>query len=397
MENNNPLGQLTNSRILLLQGPMGPFFKKLERRLQDSGSTTFRICFNGGDRFFANPESAFDFTAPTAEWRGFITEFYVQKRIEAIFLYGDCRFYHRVAADVAKRMGIRVFVFEEGYVRPNYVTLEENGVNAHSGLPRDADFYRRLTPAPAPVNKCPPDKYNFHRWAFYTVVYFLFMRLWKNRYPTNAHHRNTRIGVEIVYGIRNLLRKMWFAKCEKNFGHQITNGLAKKYYFVPLQVQYDFQISRHSRFKNMEEFIRVVMTSFARHAPADRFLVLKHHPMDRGRALFYSFARKLAKRLGIGSRVLVVHDAHLPTCLKNAIGTVTINSTVGIASLFHGTPTLVLGDALYDIEGLTCNGMPLDRFWTEYRSPDPALFRRFRRYLVNKTQLDGSFYRGFPQ
>jgi hypothetical protein len=72
---------------------------------------------------------------------------------------------------------------------------------------------------------------------------------------------------------------------------------------------------------------------------------------------------------------------------------VTINSTVGISSLFHGTPTLVLGKAFYDIKGLTCKGMPLDRFWTEYSPPDHLLFRKFRNYIIDKTQIQGSFYK----
>ncbi len=391
------LEALSGKRVLLLQGPMGPFFKKLEIRLRAIGAATFRICFNGGDRFFANPDSGVDYTRKPAQWRTFITRFYAQAEIDAIILYGDCRFYHLVATDVARRMNIRIFVFEEGYVRPNYVTLEENGVNAHSGLPRDDEFYRRLKPGPLPVNSLPPDKYNFHRWACYAIVYFVFMWLWRHHYPHNSHHRNTNIGFEIVYGIRNLIRKIWFSFSEKAFARRITNGLSKKYYFVPLQVQYDFQISRHSRFKSMEQFIRVVMISFAMHAPSGTSLVIKHHPMDRGRPLFYSFARRLARRLGILHRVHVIHDVHLPTCLKNAIGTVTINSTVGIASLYHGTPTLVMGEALYNIAGMTCNGMPLDRFWTEYRPPDKTLFSRFRRFLITQTQLEGSFYSRFPK
>jgi capsular polysaccharide export protein len=118
--------------------------------------------------------------------------------------------------------------------------------------------------------------------------------------------------------------------------------------------------------------------------------------MDRGRPLFYGMIRRLARQLGVSHRVHVVHDMHLPTCLKNAIGTITINSTVGIASLFHGTPTIVLGEALYDIEGLTCKGLPLDHFWSKHPAPDRKLFRKFRSHLIKKTQLSGSFYRGFP-
>ena len=146
----------------------------------------------------------------------------------------------------------------------------------------------------------------------------------------------------------------------------------------------------------MENFIHSVMASFAEHAPSDTALIFKHHPMDRGRPLFYRYIREQAKRMCVSNRVYAVHDVHLPNCLKNAIGTITINSTVGIASLFHGIPTIVLGEALYDIEGLTCKGLPLDRFWSEYKAPDRGLFRKFRSYLIEKTQLSGSFYNGFP-
>jgi capsular polysaccharide export protein len=186
---------------------------------------------------------------------------------------------------------------------------------------------------------------------------------------------------------------MWFGVHEKTIAKAIDHKLAKKYYFVPLQVQYDCQISVHSGFNDMQSFIDEVMSSFARHAPEHTQLIFKHHPLDRGRRLFYSFIRKLAAQLGIVDRVHVVHDVHLPTCLKNAIGTVTINSTVGISSLFHGTPTLVLGKAFYNIKGLTCKGMPLDRFWTEYSPPDHLLFRKFRDYIIDKTQIQGSFYK----
>ena len=32
---------------------------------------------------------------------------------------------------------LRVWVLENGYFRPDWITVEENGVNASSGLPRD--------------------------------------------------------------------------------------------------------------------------------------------------------------------------------------------------------------------------------------------------------------------
>lgn len=393
----NRLAPLANNNVLLLQGPMGPFFKKLDHYLRANGAQTFRICFNGGDRFFADEDNRFDYSGKTAHWKAFITDFCSEKKIQAIILYGDCRFYHRVAKDVATQSGIQIFVFEEGYVRPNFITLEANGVNAHSAVPRNSAFYKQLKPKRAASDDSRSLKYSYYRWTLFSIVYFIFMQLWRHRYPFNKHHRNTNIGFEIVYGIRNGLRKIRFALTEKPFLAAITNSMSKKYFFVVLQVQYDFQISRHSPFGNMEDFIRSVMASFADHAPSDAYLVFKHHPMDRGRPLFYGYIRKLANQMGVSKRVIVVHDVHLPTCLKNAMGTITINSTVGIASLFHGTPTIVLGEAFYDIDGLTCKGLPLNRFWTAYKTPDRKLFQQFHNYLIEKTQLWGSFYNGFPE
>jgi capsular polysaccharide export protein len=390
------LESLIKKRVLLLQGPMGPFFRKLDNHLRKKGAITYRICFNGGDRFFANKDNRHDYTEKPDSWKAFISRFYADKNIDAIILYGDCRLYHRIAVEVATRTGIQVFVFEEGYVRPNFVTLEKNGVNAQSALPRDDKFYRNLITGRHQVQSTKAINCNYQRWAFFSILYFLAMQLWRSRYPYNRHHRCTKISPEIVYGIRNAIRKIWFSWSERPFVKTITNGMSGKYFLVPLQVQYDFQITRHSNFRNMQDFIRAVMVSFAKWAPDGTYLVFKHHPMDRGRPLYYRYIRKLARRLNIAHRVRVVHDAHLPTCLKNAIGTVTINSTVGISSLFHGTPTIVLGQALYDIEGLTCKDMPLDDFWSGRTPPDKALFKKFRNYLIEKTQLHGSFYGGFP-
>jgi capsular polysaccharide export protein len=118
--------------------------------------------------------------------------------------------------------------------------------------------------------------------------------------------------------------------------------------------------------------------------------------MDRGRKNYSRFIKKISVNLGINYRVMAVHDVHLPTCLKNAIGTVTINSTVGLSSLYHKIPTIALGSTLYDIEGLTCKGMRLNDFWNGYKAPDTVLYKKFRLYLIEKTQLNGSFYGEFP-
>ena len=57
----------------------------------------------------------------------------------------------------------------------------------------------------------------------------------------------------------------------------------------------------------------------------------------------------------------------------------------------HGKPVTVLGSAIFNLEGLTFNG-PLDRFWQEKQAPDADLFRAFRRVVISKAQVNGSFF-----
>ena len=97
----------------------------------------------------------------------------------------------------------------------------------------------------------------------------------------------------------------------------------------------------------------------------------------------------------MAGRVHYVHDLHLPSLLQAARGVVTINSTVGLQSLFHGTPVVALGEAIYAIDGMVHDG-PLDAFWNDPGRVDGALFQRFRSHLVLQTQLNASFYADAP-
>ena len=55
----------------------------------------------------------------------------------------------------------------------------------------------------------------------------------------------------------------------------------------------------------------------------------------------------------MGARIFYLDRIHLPTTLDHARGCVTINSSVGLAALIHGAPTITLGEAAYNLRGLT--------------------------------------------
>jgi capsular polysaccharide export protein len=77
--------------------------------------------------------------------------------------------------------------------------------------------------------------------------------------------------------------------------------------------------------------------------------------------------------------------------VPRARGIVTVNSTVGMSSLAHGRPVIVLGTAIYNMAGLTFQGA-LDDFWRAAAPPDAELFRRYRNTVIHTTQLNGGFY-----
>ena len=137
------------------------------------------------------------------------------------------------------------------------------------------------------------------------------------------------------------------------------------------------------------------MRSFASHAPADTLLVIKQHPMERGYSMHTAMIEGLARELCIPERVLYIHDQHLPTLLSNARGVVVINSTVGLSAIDHDTPVKTLGNAIYDMTGLTHQG-ELEDFWQNPPKPSRNLYNAFYHEVIRKTQINGNFYRRLP-
>ena len=141
------LSQFQGKHVLLLQGPIGPFFARLAADLKAAGATVFKINFNGGDWLFY-PQNAANFKQPFDEWPAFFEAFIQKNNIQVVFLFGDCRPIHQVAHAIATQHQLEIGVFEEGYIRPDYITLEKYGVNANSKISKSADFY-----ADMPVQK----------------------------------------------------------------------------------------------------------------------------------------------------------------------------------------------------------------------------------------------------
>jgi capsular polysaccharide export protein len=382
------LEQFKGKRVLLLQGPVGPFFARLSEDLRQVGALVFKVNFNAGDWFYYR-RGAFNYRGTMEDWPKWLDDLIRRLNIDVVHLFGDCRPIHIAASFILSQNKIESWVFEEGYVRPDYVTLERFGVNGHSRRSRDPDHY--LDEPATPKKRDAGNTY----WAMVRcgVGYFMMGSLGKLWFRHYRHHRPLNL-LEALPWVRSVWRKQWYRWVEREAQGQLTGPGRHPFFLVPLQVHNDAQITNHSDFQAVEHFIEDTMQSFAQHAPADALLVFKHHPMDRGHRDYAALIKSLTQQLGTGLRVRYIHDQHLPTLLDHACGVVVVNSTVGLSALHHGASIKVCGNALYDIPGLCYQG-PLDQFWraAPNAKPNPSLYKRFRKHLISKTQLNGSFYK----
>ncbi|MHC1727607.1 MAG: capsule biosynthesis protein [Syntrophobacteraceae bacterium] len=376
--------------FLFLQGPQGPFFRSLGRLLMREGHSVVRVNFNGGDAFDWMGPEAVPFRGKAEDWPEFLAELFRVNSSSDLVLFGDCRPLHETAIALARDNGIRVHVFEEGYDRPNWVTLEQDGVNGNSSLPGDPAWYRAVARTVGRIFPTLSAGKVTRALMYRCAVYYVAVFAGRLSYPNFQTHRPFEEGEEVRSWICKFLRMQSQKRRDLVFQDSLLSS-GRRFFLFGLQLGSDYQIRRHSHYPDMCSAIVEVLTSFANCAPADVSLLVKNHPLDPGIVDVEEFTLKTADRLGIRDRVLFTHGGVLPSYLREAQGTVVVNSTLGMASLTYRRPTMVLGRAVYNIPGLT-HGGDLDSFWSAPSPPDVELYAAFKRVLIHETQINGSFY-----
>lgn len=380
---------LDGRSYLLLQGPMGSFFQELADWLRTKNRTVKRVLFNAGDCLYCTDSDAYSFNDKANHFSTWLNKVRQIYDFDSIVCFGDCRPIHLSAKAWANEHGVRFLAFEEGYIRPNFITLELGGVNAFSSTPKDPKYYRYHHPHPK--QEIIEIEGHFFPRAWAATCYYVISWFKKNQFPHYRHHKIFSPWKETDYWVRSAWRKQLYNITERKIDNRLQTELKGKYYLAILQVYNDSQIKNHSHYDDVRDYIIEVIRSFAEYAPKDKYLVFKHHPMDRGHRFYGTLINELCDELNIKNKILYVHDLHLPTMLKNAKSVITINSTAGLSALHHAKALKVMGKALYDIEGLTYQHS-LDRFWSTNFNPDIKLFRNFKDILIYKTQLNGVFY-----
>ena len=390
----DPMTQPTRRRkkrnVLMLQGLMGRLFRRLGQGLIKAGHSVHKVNFNGGDRLFWSLPGGIDFRGTLDEWPQVLAEIIAEKQITDVILFGDCRDHHTIATRVCNELSIPVHVFEEGYIRPDWVTFERGGVNGHSSLPTDPHWFRQAAAALPPVEPLPPVPSSFRRRASEGIAYNVADLLTRWYYSNWNNHRPWHPLVEGMGWWRKLCRR-----AERDAESAVLmarlNTSSEPYYVFPLQLDSDAQIRLHSPFAGIAEALKVVTESFAGHAPVDSRLVVKEHPLDNGVRDWQLISRDMAQRFGVAGRVDYLPSGDIVPLAARARGMVTVNSTSGTLGLSMGIPVIALGSAVFDIADVTCqNG--LDDFWQNPTPPDADTFAAFRRVLIDQCLIPGGFF-----
>lgn len=376
-------------KFLFLQGLATPYFNALGRHLRTHGAETLRVNFCPGDELYWRGPSV-KFRGNRNELGSFFESLFEKHGFTDVALFGDTRAVHQPALKIAEARNARVHVFEEGYLRPYWVTIERSGVNARSQLPRDPDWYREAKRALDAAPDVVEERTRPSVRAIQDMAFHLANTAAPLLYPRYRTHRPRHPAREYAGWCTRLPQLPVRRRSEEQELKEILTG-SEPVFFFPLQLTGDSQITRHSPFSGIAEAMETVIKSFALHAPSDAKLIIKNHPLDTGLDRHGKTVGRLTRECCVHDRVRFFETGHLPTIADRANGTVVVNSTVGLAALGHHCPVKTLSAPIYCMPGLTFQGS-LDEFWRDPTPPDEKLYRAFREVLLATTQVNGNFF-----
>jgi capsular polysaccharide export protein len=377
------LAGLAGRRFLIVSAPFGSFSRHLANLLRQHGAVVDRMLFNLGDLAEWGPENARWFRKPAQAWPAAFAD--LAKGYSDIMLFGEAGLYNQAVVEAIPTIDASVWVMENGYFRPHWVTLERNGVNDRSNLPRSADGY----PAPAP--KEPPFRHAGTILPYHVVNLSLYHSIQVMGRPFFPGFKRPYSHHAFLQCLGHIARFIRLKAAPKNAADHAVIAARGPFFIACLQREGDATLLHYSDLRSNHDFVAHILDSMAAHAPPDARLVVKNHPLDPGVIDLGAQVRRLAAARGLADRVDFIDGGNLAQLCRASRGVIVNNSTAALAAAGFGTPVKVLGKAFFDFEGLT-DQKPLDSFWTAPQAADPALFARFREHVLHRTQINGSFH-----
>ena len=247
-------------------------------------------------------------------------------------IWNGLKYRQLIAVAAAKEQRIQCIYMENGLL-PGYTTLDAKGINYVNSVPRDPSFF--LT-------------YN----------------------ETKVRHFIEETPLQAL--------------------SNKPENLPEHYLFIPFQVNTDSQITRFSPWiKDMYDLVKKInQVSMAMGINSPEFVFKLHPASDED----YSLLIK-----GIDNNKIHFLTDNLITTnelVQHADAVITVNSTVGIEALMAHKKVIVLGEAFYNIEGLTLKAISNQELveainTLESWQLNKILQHNFFSYLADEYQLPG--------
>lgn len=263
---------------------------------------------------------------------------FVELKPKCVCVWNGHRLREKAAIAAAVELGLPILYFENGYL-PNTTSIDPCGVNDACSLPRDPEFYL-----------------NFIKTA-----------------KTTQHSGLTSLDVR-----QPIKCKKWQKTSD------LHTQISGDYIFVPFQVDLDSQLLMNSpRLSNMSALYDE-LEAIALKNPQWTF-VIKEHPSCK---LRYNHLYKRQPNI-------VFTNNKTEELIKNARVILTINSSVGMESIIFHKPVITLGNAFYNIEGMTQHAennaritQCIEMIYANQWQPNKLLIDAFIAFLQQRYLVD---------
>lgn len=297
-----------------------------------------------------------------------------------------------------EKLNYNTLFFENGYFRPNTITVDSKGINYENSVPRKEKYYlnnnNKIKDNYGSINKNIKIKnVNFSNSNTFKNKYYRFLFLLKslnNYYYKFCRFRKNKIN------FKKKLTKFYYKNMHK-INKKEKSNLPSKYIFVPFQVHDDSQIINYSpNINNMRELVDYTYKNIKyfkdKGRLKDTYVIFKEHPVDIGR-INYS---KLYKKYNEVPWIIFLKKYNTKKLIKNSRLVITINSTVGIEALQEYKTVITLGQAFYNVRNLVINNKKIDNLSKDIAkalkfSPNEYLVDNFLKYLKFNYNIKGNW------
>jgi capsular polysaccharide export protein len=266
--------------------------------------------------------------------------YFGKKKPKIICIWNGHRLPEMAIKAAAKGFGIKIAYFENGLL-PKTTTMDFSGVNSHSSLPNDPNFY--------------------------------------------LDYYRSLSGTDLVDIDKTLVARKPHKKRESLVFKEFD--LSKDYFFVPFQVNFDSQVIINSpRVNSMEAFYRLLERAIDVMGEGSPVFLVKEHPSD---------VRTYPELHCKNPKIIFVNN-NTEELIENAQAVITLNSSVGIEAVLLSKRVIVLGSACYSVAGLTDVCTSKEEFISylsevDVVEPLAELRLAFFTYLIKEYLLPGAW------